>query len=82
MLLRTVWQIFEKFPQLHKKLKNSNQNNINITVFDINGRVVKEISKDNFISELFTFDEFPSGIYTVLLNTDNERIKRNIVITK
>ena len=57
-------------------------NNINITVFDINGRVVKEISKDNFISQLFTFDDFPSGIYTVLLNTDNERVKRNIVITK
>ena len=44
--------------------------------------VVKEISKDNFISQLFTFDDFPSGIYTVLLNTDNERVKRNIVITK
>ena len=54
---------------------------ISIKIFDVKGRVVREIIKYNFINQLFSFEDIPSGIYTILLNVGNERIKKNIVIT-
>ena len=56
--------------------------NITITLFDVNGRVLREIKKVNFLSELIFFDEMPSGIYTIILDTKNHRLKKNIVISK
>jgi len=54
---------------------------ISIKIFDTKGRVVREIIKYNFTNQLFSFEDIPSGIYTILLNVGNERIKKNIVIT-
>ena len=54
---------------------------ISMQIFDVNGRVVRETFKENFLNQLFSFEDIPNGIYTVLLNVGNERIKKNIVIT-
>ena len=56
--------------------------NITITLFDVNGRVLSEIKKVDFLSELMSFEEIPSGIYTIILDTKNHRLKKNIVISK
>jgi len=62
-------------------LELPSRKNISMKIFDVNGRVVREISKDNFLNQLFSFEDIPNGIYTILLNAGNERIKKNIVIT-
>ena len=62
-------------------LELPSKKDISMKIFDVNGRVVKEILKNNFLSKLFSFEDMPNGIYTVLLNIGNERIKKNIVIT-
>ena len=54
---------------------------ISMKIFDVNGRVVRETFKENFLNQLFSFEDIPNGIYTVLLNVGNERMKKNIVIT-
>ena len=54
--------------------------NISMKIFDGNGRVVREILKDNFSGQLFSFEDIPNGIYTILLDLGNERLKKNIVI--
>ena len=55
--------------------------NISMKILDGNGRVVREILKDNFSAQLFSFEDIPNGIYTILLDLGNERLKKNIVIT-
>ncbi len=62
-------------------LELPSKKNISMTIFDVNGRVVREIFKEDFSNQLFSFQDIPNGIYTVLLNLENERIKKNIVIT-
>ena len=62
-------------------LELPSKKDISMKIFDINGRVVKEISKNNFLNQLFSFEDIPNGIYTILLNVGNEKIKKNIVIT-
>lgn len=63
-------------------LELPSKEDIIITLFDINGRVVEEITKTNFLSELFSFGDISPGIYTILLNVNNQRLKKNIVISK
>jgi len=62
-------------------LELPSKEDISIKIFDINGRVVREILKNDFLNQLFSFANIPNGIYTILLNIGNERIKKNIVIT-
>ena len=60
---------------------------VSIQLFDINGRQVKSILKKKWHPEgrhelLFNADQYPEGIYTVLLNTPNQLISKRIVLMR
>ena len=58
-------------------------NKVILKVIDINGKVIKEMIKDKEVSyQNFSIKDLPNGIYTILLESENNRMKKNIVIAK
>ena len=58
-------------------------NKVILKVIDINGKVIKEMIKEKEASyQNFSIKDLPSGIYTILLESENNRMKKNIVVAK
>ena len=58
-------------------------NKVILKIIDINGKVIKEMIKGEGASyQNFTIKDLPNGIYTILLESENDRIKKNIVVAK
>ena len=58
-------------------------NKVILKVIDINGKVIKEMIKEKEASyQNFSIKDLPNGIYTILLESENNRMKKNIVVAK
>ena len=58
-------------------------NKVILKVIDINGKVIKEMIKEKEASyQNFSIKDLPNGIYTILLESVNNRMKKNIVVAK
>ena len=58
-------------------------NKVILKVIDINGKVIKEMIKEKEASyQNFSIEDLPNGIYTILLESENNRMKKNIVVAK
>ncbi len=80
--------LFDVFPNpsngdFNVFVESNINNKVILKVIDINGKVIKEMIKDKEVSyQNFSIKDLPNGIYTILLESENDRIKKNIVVAK
>ena len=80
--------LFDVFPNpsngnFNVFVESNINNKVILKIIDINGKVIKEMIKGEGASyQNFTIKDLPNGIYTILLESENDRMKKNIVITK
>jgi len=80
--------LFDVFPNpsngnFNVFVESNINNKVILKVIDINGKVIKEMIKDNETShQNFSIKDLPNGIYTILLESENDWMKKNIVVAK
>ena len=80
--------LFDVFPNpsngnFNVFVESNINNKVILKIIDINGKVIKEMIKDEGASyQNFTIKDLPNGIYTILLESENDRLKKNIVVAK
>ena len=80
--------LFDVFPNpsngnFNVFVESNINNKVILKIIDINGKVIKEMIKGEGASyQNFTIKDLPNGIYTILLESENDRMKKNIVIAK
>ena len=80
--------LFDVFPNpsngnFNVFVESNINNKVILKIIDINGKVIKEMIKDEGGSyQNFTIKDLPNGIYTILLESENDRMKKNIVVAK
>ena len=80
--------LFDVFPNpsngnFNVFVESNINNKVILKIIDINGKVIKEMIKDKNASyQNFSIKDLPNGIYTILLESENDRMKKNIVVAK
>ena len=80
--------LFDVFPNpsngnFNVFVESNINNKVILKIIDINGKVIKEMIKGEGASyQNFTIKDLPNGIYTILLESENDRMKKNIVVAK
>ena len=59
---------------------------VNISIYDINGRLVQEMVQDNFSRGIYSIDwnasMYPSGVYFVNITSGNMSVNQKLVLMK
>jgi len=68
------------------KITIPEKSNVNLNIYDINGRLVEKIAKGNYSKGTYTFsfnaDNLSSGVYFIQLKTDSEIKVHKIILQK
>ncbi|MPN63386.1 hypothetical protein SDC9_211144 [bioreactor metagenome] len=74
--------------EAHLKLSTSKSGKLSVSIYDLTGKKLLDVVKDEFIntdSELtipLETQNLTSGVYTIMITIGNEKLMRQLIITK